>query len=94
MAGSFRLLVGELVLVEWLFEWPGLGRLLALSLIAPRIAAPGVVFSDHYFLHPPLVAALLTLLTFIFLFADTIASLIARASDPRLRTLEREARRG
>ncbi len=94
MAGSFRLLVSELVLVEWLFAWPGLGRLLAFSLIAPRIAGPGVVFTDIYFLHPPLVAALLTIFTFIFLCADTIASLIARASDPRLRTLEREARRG
>jgi ABC-type dipeptide/oligopeptide/nickel transport system permease component len=94
VAGSFRLLVGELVLVEWLFGWPGLGRLLAFSLIAPRLAGPSAVFTGIYFLHPPLVAALLTVFTFIFLLADTLASLIARAYDPRLRAPETEGRHG
>jgi hypothetical protein len=29
LAASFRVIVAELVVVEWLFEWPGIGRLLA-----------------------------------------------------------------
>ena len=39
MAGSFRLLMGELLLVEWLFSWPGLGRLLVQTLVPPSLAA-------------------------------------------------------
>jgi peptide/nickel transport system permease protein len=33
VASSVRLLVGELIVVEWLFRWPGLGSLLAYTLI-------------------------------------------------------------
>jgi peptide/nickel transport system permease protein len=86
VAGSFRLLLGELILAEWLFNWPGLGRLLALALVPPRAFTPGGS-ADHtlYFLHPPLLAALLTAFTLLFLLADMLAAALARAADPRLR---------
>jgi hypothetical protein len=57
LGASLRLLLGELILVEWLFAWPGLGRLLALALIPPRIALTGGAGDESiYFLHPPLLA--------------------------------------
>jgi ABC-type dipeptide/oligopeptide/nickel transport system permease component len=88
-AGSFRLLTGELILVEWLFDWPGLGRLLALTLIPPRLAQTGGPGDQSlYFLHPPLLAALLMAFALLFLLADATASLLARAADPRQRAEE------
>jgi peptide/nickel transport system permease protein len=89
IAGSLRLLVGELILIEWLFAWPGLGRLLALALIPPNVATPGGLTGHTiYFLHPELVAALLTMFTLIFLVVDTLASTLVRWADPRLRATE------
>lgn len=88
VAGSLRLLLAELVVVEWLFGWPGLGRLLAVALIAPRVAGPGMIDESRFFLNPPLVAALLVVFTFLFLLVDTIALVLARASDPRLQAVE------
>jgi peptide/nickel transport system permease protein len=86
VAGSFRLLVGEQILVEWLFIWPGLGQLLALALVPSRLAGPGgAINTAAYFLHPPLVAALLTVFAALFLILDAAASLAARWADPRLR---------
>ncbi|NUQ36567.1 MAG: ABC transporter permease [Caldilineales bacterium] len=91
LAGSFRLIVGELVLVEWLFGWSGLGRLLAFTLLPPSSATVGGL-SGHQplFLHPPLVAALLMVLGLLFVVADTGAAVAARAVDPRLRKPELE----
>jgi peptide/nickel transport system permease protein len=95
IAGAFRLSVGELVLVEWLFAWPGLGRLLAQVLLSPSQAAPGSLHDGGaYFLNPALLAALLTLLALAFLSADTLASSLARAADPRLRLAEADLKRG
>jgi peptide/nickel transport system permease protein len=86
IAGSFRLLAAELIVVEWLFGWPGLGRLLASTLILPGTsAAPPVQF-----LHPDLLASALTVLAALFLLADLIASFLVRLWDPRLRAAERE----
>ncbi len=94
VAGSLRLLIAELIVIEWLFGWPGLGRLLAVALIAPRISGPGGTLDDgRFFLHPPLVAALLVVFTLLFLLVDTLAVVLARASDPRLQAAE-EARGG
>lgn len=94
IAGSLRWLVGELILVEWLFAWPGLGRLLALALLPPNVAAPGAL-SGHtvYFLHPELIAALLTVFALVFVVIDTLASTLVRLADPRLRAPVGEARR-
>ena len=90
IAASLRLLVGELIIIEWLFGWPGLGRLLALALIPPNVASPGALTGHAiYFLHPELVAALLTVFTFIFLGVDTLASTLVRWVDPRLRGSEK-----
>jgi ABC-type dipeptide/oligopeptide/nickel transport system permease component len=89
IAGSFRLLVGELILVEWLFAWPGLGWLLSLALVPPRIATvSGLSDISLYFLHPPLVAALLTMFTLVFLTVDAVASFAARSVDPRLQVAD------
>jgi peptide/nickel transport system permease protein len=61
VSGGFRLLVVELILVEWLFGWPGLGSLLAETLFRPQAASmfsAASVLTPAY-LYPPLVAALL-----------------------------------
>jgi len=89
IAGSFRLLLAELVIVEQMFFWPGLGRLLALSLILPRFTSG--FSSASPFLNPPVLAALLAVLAALFLIADLVATLATRAADPRLRVAEKEA---
>ncbi len=82
VAGAVRLLVGEQILVEWLFGWPGLGRLMAQTLIPP--GANAAVFNS--FMDPPLVATLLTLIAAVLLVADAAAAATARYFDPRQRT--------
>jgi ABC-type dipeptide/oligopeptide/nickel transport system permease component len=76
IAGSLRLLVAELIIIERLFSWPGLGRLMSTTLVTHS--------NSNNFLHPPLVAALLTILVFIFLLADLAASILVRLFDPRI----------
>jgi peptide/nickel transport system permease protein len=89
IAGAFRSMVAELVLVEWLFSWPGVGRLLVQALVPPRISSlGGLVDTSAYFLHPALIATLLVAFALLFLLADTLASGLARAVDPRLRAAE------
>jgi len=85
IAGSLRLLVGELIVVEWLFQWPGLGNLLAQTLIPPRTANMQLAVEDLLFLDPPVVAAVLVVFAAIFLLTDLVASLLVRKYDPRLR---------
>jgi peptide/nickel transport system permease protein len=82
IAGSLRMLVTDLILVEWLFSWPGLGRFLAYALIPARRTD---MASSPYLLDPPFLAALLVTVTAIFLLADFIASVLVRVFDPRLR---------
>jgi peptide/nickel transport system permease protein len=95
IAGAFRFAVGELVLVEWLFAWPGLGRLLAQVLVSPNLAAPGSLGGGGaFFLNPPLLAALITVLSLAFLIADALASGLARAADPRWQLAETGRRPG
>ena len=76
IAGSWRLLIVELITLELLFNWPGLGRLFSRTLIPTS--------QSTYFLFPPLLAALLPVLVFFFMIADLIASVVARQLDPRL----------
>jgi peptide/nickel transport system permease protein len=83
IAGSVRLLVGELILVEWLFQWPGLGRLLGWTLVPPLLSSSS---GGPLFLNPPVVAAVLTIFAVIFLVTDFVAAVLARVVDPRLRT--------
>ncbi len=82
VTGSLRLLVGELILVERLFDWPGLGRLLSFTLIPSAISNRA---NAAYFLHPPTLAALLTAFVLFFVLADLVATFAAQRFDPRLR---------
>ena len=75
-SARLRLMVGELIVVEWLFSWPGLGRLLAFTLIPPQVTSGG----RPMFLHPPTLAAVLTVLAALFLLGDLGAGLMAAAS--------------
>lgn len=83
IANTSRWLIGELIIVEWLFNWPGLGRLLAQALIQPATTAN----SDgiNLFLHPQLLAFSLMVLVLGFVVVDGVASALARWRDPRLR---------
>lgn len=79
---SLRLTVGELIVVEWLFQWPGLGRLLAQTLVPPQISSDPTA---PLFLDPVVIAGVLTTIALIFLLTDLVASMTTRAIDPRLR---------
>jgi peptide/nickel transport system permease protein len=81
-AGAVRLLVADLIVVEWLFGWPGLGFLMAATLIPAQFASASVAAR---FLDPPLVASLITIFAAVFLVTDLIAGAFARAADPRQR---------
>jgi len=95
IASSFRLLVAELLLVEWLFSWPGLGRMLVQTLVPPRVSSLGGMMDESiFFLNPSLVAALLVVFALLFLLADALASGLARAVDPRMEIAEEEAFNG
>ncbi|HMO59330.1 MAG TPA: ABC transporter permease [Roseiflexaceae bacterium] len=83
IAGSFRLLIAELIVVEKLFDWPGLGHLLAQALIPSRIS---IAAESPYFLHMPLLAGLLACLAGMLVMADLLAGMAARGIDPRLRS--------
>lgn len=89
MAGSFRLLMGELLLVEWLFNWPGLGRMLVQTLVPPSLSSiGGLIDTSAFFLNAPLVAGLLVVFAFFFLIADIVSTGLVRIVDPRLRVVE------
>jgi peptide/nickel transport system permease protein len=77
IAASLRLMIAELIIIERLFNWPGIGRLIGSAL------SVGAGSSD--LLAPPLIAALLTVLVATFLITDFIATFFARLIDPRLR---------
>jgi ABC-type dipeptide/oligopeptide/nickel transport system permease component len=75
VAAALRLMVAELIIVERLFDWPGIGRLFSSTLVL-------TTRSDN-FLFPPLVAALLTMLALLFLLVDFISGILVRHFDPR-----------
>jgi len=77
IAASLRIMIAELVIIERLFNWPGLGKLIASSL--------SLGSRSENLLAPPLVAALLTVLVAVFMFSDLIATSLSRTVDPRLR---------
>ena len=82
VAGALRTLVTDLVLVEWMFFWPGLGRFLAYALIP---AARTNRANSPYLLDPAFTTAMLASITLLFLSADFIAAVFVRIFDPRLR---------
>lgn len=82
IAASLRLTAGELIIVETLFNWPGLGRLIALSLVPSNSALDG---ETALFLNPPLLGAAVALFAALFLLSNAAAGLCIRALDPRVR---------
>jgi peptide/nickel transport system permease protein len=78
---ALRLIVGELIIVEWIFSWPGLGRLLGLILIAHM----GAAFDSPLFLHPATLGAVLAIFAGLFLIGDLASGIVARIADPSLR---------
>lgn len=81
IAGALRLLAAELIVIEWLFNWPGLGRLLGWALVSSPTSHPG----GALFLYPPVVAAAVTVFAALFLISDLLAALVVRLADPRVR---------
>jgi len=79
VAYSARLMVAELIIIERLFNWPGLGKFIGIVL------QPATGFGAATVLTPATMAALLTVLVLTFLFIDLLTILIARMVDPRLR---------
>jgi peptide/nickel transport system permease protein len=76
IAGSLRFMVAELIIIERLFDWPGFGRLFSTTIVLTS-------HSDNYLLIP-LMAAMITMLAILYYVADLVASILARAYDPRL----------
>lgn len=87
IAGLQRFVVGELIMIEWLFRWPGLGRILGWTLVPAQLSSSR---GSPLFLNPPVIATVLTLLAALFLFTDFFAALVVRYIDPRLRRQESE----
>jgi peptide/nickel transport system permease protein len=85
ITGALRLLVAELIVVEWLFSWPGLGSLLAQTLIPSQTVSTRATGDSILFLNPLVVGAVLAVFAALFLLADTLASFLGRSFDPRLR---------
>jgi len=79
IAYSARLMVAELIIIERLFNWPGLGRFIG------TVLKPATGLGSAAILTPSTMAALLTVLVLIFLFIDLITIMVARLVDPRLR---------
>ncbi len=95
ISSSFRYLIAELILVEYIFSWPGLGRLLSLTLIPPATATlQGFGSPAVYFLHPELLAAVMTVFALFFFILDTLSTGIARWVDPRIRSREQQVFNG
>ncbi len=90
ISSAVRLLVGELIVIEWLFEWPGLGRMLASTLIPSGTSSPA---QAPLFLNPSAVAAVLMVIAALFLIADFVAAILVRVVDPRIRTADEELSR-
>lgn len=81
-AGTLRMLCGELLVVETLFDWPGLGRLLAQTLIPSHLTSAA---APDLFLHPVVLPTVLTLAAVLFFGLDTLTTATVRWLDPRTR---------
>jgi peptide/nickel transport system permease protein len=92
IAKTFRILVGELVVVEWLFNWPGLGRLLASTLVPGQLSIN--LGASRLFLDPPTVAFDIVIIAALFLLTDLFASMLVRIVDPRLRAQDEPTQSG
>lgn len=77
---AIRLLVSQLIIVEAIFNWPGIGRLFLLTI---GIRTDGGD-ANPFFAQPEIIAALTLIFTLLLLSVDTLASLLAHRADPRL----------
>jgi len=75
-AGSFRLMIAELIIVERLFNWPGLGKLISGIIILNS--------DSYFFLYPPLLASVMVVLVSLFFWIDLLTGSLARFFDKRL----------
>lgn len=92
ISASYKLLIAELILVEWIFLWPGLGRLLALCLIPPSTASvSGMGDATGYFLNPALLAALLSTYAAMLYIIDTFFQGLIHWIDPRIQSQAQES---
>lgn len=92
IASTFRLLMGELVVVEWMFNWPGLGRMLAMTLVPGHSSSS--LGATNYFLEPAIVALDIAIFATLFLGVELLASMLVRIVDPRLRAQDEQALAG
>jgi len=79
-SNSLRVMIGSLPLVEYFFGYPGLGRVLILSL-GLTYAGP----SSH--LHGDLAMGLVVTMAVILITLETAAALLQQRLDPRLRAI-------
>ncbi|MBI5963039.1 MAG: ABC transporter permease [Chloroflexi bacterium] len=77
IAAALRVMIVELIIIERLFNWPGMGKLISTLLSRHSLSVD--------LLSPPMIAAVLTVLVGVFLLIDFIATLFSRLIDPRLR---------
>jgi ABC-type dipeptide/oligopeptide/nickel transport system permease component len=77
---SFRSMIGSAPLVEFLFGYPGLGRVLVLALGLSYGTGIGPV-------HVDVAIGLVVVLALVLISIETITSIIERNLDPRLRTI-------
>lgn len=77
---ALRLMVGALVIVEAIFLWPGIGRIMLYSIGLRLDAGPAGVF----FGNPNLIAVLAVIMGSWLLISDLIAAVLAYRFDPRL----------
>jgi peptide/nickel transport system permease protein len=77
---AIRMLVSQLIIVEAIFNWPGIGRLFLLTI---GIRTDGGD-ANPFFGQPEIIAALALIFTLLLLIVDTLASLLAHRADPRL----------
>jgi peptide/nickel transport system permease protein len=77
MSNSWSYLIGSLVIIERVFSWGGMGQGLIDAVTFNQFAGSSF--------NPALIASLATALALLFLLADLITDLTARAIDPRLR---------
>jgi peptide/nickel transport system permease protein len=81
VANNARQLVGELLLIEVLFAWPGIGALLAAVLLPANSSVGG---EGLLFLHAPTLAALLLLIGLLFALTTLLSNWALGRLDPRV----------
>lgn len=82
IAAALRLLLAEIILVERLFNYPGIGRLFALAVVTAHSTATRAA---PVFLHPPLVAGLVTIFALAYFIITWVAESASQMADVRLK---------